>query len=102
MTGCLLPRSTRVQTRKSVQTRNGEARVSKHQRVDGACDLISANYKYIYNDVVGRRRGPSSVNMPRALPMAGFLLIIMQEALSYHISVAPTCRKLKTRSSPRK
>ena len=30
----------------------------------------------------------SSVNMPRALPIAGFSLIMIQEALSSHISVA--------------
>ena len=44
----------------------------------------------------------SSVNMPRALPIAGFSLIMIQQALSSHISVAPTCRKLKPRSSTRR
>jgi hypothetical protein len=34
--------------------------------------------------------------------LAGFSLIIIQEALSSHISVAPTCRKLKPRSNARK
>jgi hypothetical protein len=37
----------------------------------------------------------SSFNMPRALPIAGFSLLIIQEASSSNISVAPTCRKLK-------
>ena len=48
----------------------------------------------------------SSVNMPRALPICGIFAhhekFMIQEALSSHISVAPTCRKLKPRSSARK
>ena len=45
----------------------------------------------------------SSVDMPCRVRsrLAGFSLIIIQDALSSHISVAPTCRKLKPRSSAR-